>query len=53
VGRGVAGGGWTQDVRYARRSLCGVPAYSMTLVATLALGLGSVTGDAGDRGSRS
>jgi predicted permease len=45
--REVWGGVWlerlTQDVRYAMRSLCGVPAYSMTLVAMLALGLGSVT----------
>lgn len=45
--REVWGGVWiqrlAQDVSYAVRSLRGVPAYTLTLVVTLALGLGSVT----------
>ncbi len=45
--REVWGGVWmerlAQDVRYAVRSLREVPAYTLTLVVTLALGLGSVT----------
>jgi predicted permease len=45
--REVWGGVWMerliQDVRYALRSLSAVPAYTLTLVVTLALGLGSVT----------
>jgi putative ABC transport system permease protein len=45
--RELWGGAWLerviQDVRYAVRSLLRVPAYTVTLVVTLALGLGSVT----------
>ncbi|WP_263357184.1 ADOP family duplicated permease [Acidicapsa ligni] len=45
--REVWGGLWLerllQDIRYAVRSLSGVPAYTATLVCTLVLGLGCVT----------
>jgi predicted permease len=45
--RELWGGAWLErvvlDVRYAVRSLQRVPAYTVTLVVTLALGLGSVT----------
>ena len=44
--RTVWGGLWLerilQDVRYAARSLSSVPAYTVTLIGTLALGLGCV-----------
>jgi predicted permease len=44
--RSVWGGVWlerlAQDVRYAVRSLRSVPAYTLTLIGTLALGLGCV-----------
>ena len=45
--REIWGGLWLerilQDLRYAVRSLRGTPAYTITLVCTLMLGLGSVT----------
>ena len=45
--RELWGGAWlervVQDVRYAVRSLQRAPAYTVTLIVTLALGLGSVT----------
>src|SRR5215475_3217835 len=45
--RKIWGGEWLervlQDIRYAVRTLCGAPAYSVTLLCTLALGLGCVT----------